>query len=294
MRSTFQELASEHINSDPFSSLVLGDIGAYGFRKLICEHPGRAINLGIFEQAMVGYAAGLSKGGFKPILHTIASFLIERCLEQIKVDFGYQGLPATFVSVGGSLDYGYLGATHHSPGDVAAFGAIPNTEIWVPSTTAELKIILPTTFKNENLSYVRLSERTSNSLQVSIDFDGQQIIQKGRNGTLVVIGPAIIEVQNWINQFEGNVLYVSKVSPFPIETLLKIHDRGKPIAIIEPYYQGTTLLVEPRLAEFGPIYCKGIPRKFVRSYNSTEGHLVELGLDEPGLKSFVKRVFSEV
>lgn len=294
MRSTFQELAGEQINGDPFSTLVLGDIGAYGFRHLIAANPGRAINLGIFEQAMVGYAAGLSKGGFKPILHTIASFLVERCLEQIKVDFGYQGLPGTFVSVGSSMDYGYLGATHHSPGDVAAFGAIPNTEIWVPSTTAELKIILPATFKNANLSYVRLSERTSKSLTVDSNFVGQKIIQQGRKGTLVVIGPSIIEVQDWIGQFDGNVLYVSKVSPFPLEDLLEFHDQGKPIAIVEPYYEGTTLLLEPKLAELGPIYCKGIPRQFIRSYNSTEGHLKDLDLDVPGMQRFVKKVFSDV
>jgi hypothetical protein len=126
---------------------------------------------------------------------------------------------------------------------------------------------------------------------VASDFAGHKIIQKGNLGTLIVIGPSVIDVQNWTDQFDGNVLYVSRVSPFPTETLLEIHDRGKPIAIVEPYYQGTTLLLEPRLAELGPIFCKGIPRQFVRSYNSTEGHLTAMVLDEPGLKRFVRSAF---
>jgi transketolase len=39
---------------------------------------------------MVGVAAGMSKVGLNPVIHTIAPFLIERAYEQIKLDFGYQ------------------------------------------------------------------------------------------------------------------------------------------------------------------------------------------------------------
>ena len=36
---------------------------------------------------MIGFAAGLSKAGFIPIIHTIAPFLVLRALDQIKIDF---------------------------------------------------------------------------------------------------------------------------------------------------------------------------------------------------------------
>lgn len=294
MRSTFQELASHHLDSEAASTLILGDIGAHGFKTLIERHPGRAINLGIFEQGMVSYAAGMSKSGIKPILHTIASFLVERCLEQIKVDFGYQTLPATFVSVGGSMDYGFLGATHHAPGDVAAFGTIPGSEIWVPSTTDELKLILPAAFSNEKLSYVRLSEKTSKSLKLNADFDGQQLLKAGSLGTLVVIGTSIIEAEPWIERLDANVLYVSRVSPFPFELLSRIHRKGTPLGIIEPYYEGTTLFLEPRIAQLGSVESKGIPRKFIRDYDSTDGHNLALGLDQAALKKFTSRVFANL
>ena len=38
---------------------------------------------------MIGFAAGLSKAGYVPIVHTIAPFLVLRALDQIKIDFVY-------------------------------------------------------------------------------------------------------------------------------------------------------------------------------------------------------------
>ena len=39
------------------------------------------------EQSMIGFASGLSKAGYKPVIHTIAPFLVLRALDQIKIDF---------------------------------------------------------------------------------------------------------------------------------------------------------------------------------------------------------------
>ena len=36
---------------------------------------------------MIGFASGLSKAGYKPVIHTIAPFLVLRALDQIKIDF---------------------------------------------------------------------------------------------------------------------------------------------------------------------------------------------------------------
>ena len=70
------------------------------------------------EQSMIGFAAGLSKAGFIPIIHTIAPFLVLRALDQIKIDFVYNKLKCNIVSVGASNDYTKLGTTHHCFEDI--------------------------------------------------------------------------------------------------------------------------------------------------------------------------------
>ena len=67
--------------------LILGDIGVYSFKDLLKNK--RAINIGILEQASISFASGLSKIGFVPIFHTIATFMVGRAFEQLKLDFGY-------------------------------------------------------------------------------------------------------------------------------------------------------------------------------------------------------------
>ena len=96
--------------------LILGDIGVYGFKNILKSK--RGINIGILEQASISFAAGLAKIGFIPIFHTIATFMVGRAFEQLKLDFGYNKLNGNFISVGASYDYAALGCSHHCPEDI--------------------------------------------------------------------------------------------------------------------------------------------------------------------------------
>ena len=67
-----------------------------------------------------------------PIAHSLSPFMAERPYEQLKLDFGYQGLGGTFVGVGGSYDYAGEGGTHHAPADASLMLAIPGMEELIP------------------------------------------------------------------------------------------------------------------------------------------------------------------
>ncbi len=105
---------AELLDEDPRVALVLAEISVDGyFSRAIERHPDRAVNIGIAEQAMIGVAAGFAMEGFHPIAHSIGAFIAERPYEQLKVDFGYQGLGGTFVGIGASYDYARRG--RHAP-----------------------------------------------------------------------------------------------------------------------------------------------------------------------------------
>ena len=78
--------------------VILGDISHYLFNNFQTKFPDRFHNMGICENALVSVAAGLSSQGFFPFVHTIAPFLTERSVEQIKLDMCYNQFGGNLVS----------------------------------------------------------------------------------------------------------------------------------------------------------------------------------------------------
>jgi transketolase len=183
MRKQLAKTVLDVMEKDPRVVLFLGDIGVYGFREAFNRFPDRTYNIGILEQASVSVAAGLAIEGMIPVFHTIAPFLVERALEQLKVDFGYQGLGGNFISVGASYDYSTLGCTHHCPGDVQALKTIPGMQIIVPGHPKEFDLAFRFEYANGKPTYFRLSERSNKE-----PFSGYTI-KDGAKGTVVAIGP---------------------------------------------------------------------------------------------------------
>ena len=65
--------------------VLIGDISHYLFSDFEEKFPDRFYNVGICEQSIVGLAAGLAMQGFKPIVHTITPFCINRAYLSISL-----------------------------------------------------------------------------------------------------------------------------------------------------------------------------------------------------------------
>ena len=146
MRTAFADTAVELVDEDPRVAVVLAEISTERLEPARLRAPERVINVGIMEQSLIGVAAGFALEGFHPIAHSLSPFVSERPYEQLKDDFGYQGLGGTFVGCGGSYDYAAEGATHHAPADVALMLAIPRMEVLVPGHPAEVGPLMRATY----------------------------------------------------------------------------------------------------------------------------------------------------
>ena len=63
MRKKFSELSKQELANNPNSYVLLGDISVGMFMDKDDNLPDRVFNMGIAEQAMVGFAGGLSTAG---------------------------------------------------------------------------------------------------------------------------------------------------------------------------------------------------------------------------------------
>jgi transketolase len=180
MRNQFIKTVTELFNKNKKIFLILGDIGVFGFQNLLKKKPSRALNIGILEQATISFAAGLSKIGFVPVVHTIATFMVDRAFEQLKLDFGYQKLNGNFISVGGSYDYAALGCSHHCPEDINLMKNIPTMQIVVPGNSFEFNQLFNQSYQRKLPKYFRLGSE-ENKLNLNVKFGKANILNQKFN-----------------------------------------------------------------------------------------------------------------
>lgn len=118
-------------------------------------YPDRFFSMGIAEQNMVSFAAGLARGGYIPLIHTFSVFIYRQALNQIVSSVAYPNLPVKF--------FGFLpgittpgGATHQAIEDVAVMRAVPNMTIFEPGDATEVATILDPVIAAPGPVYIRM------------------------------------------------------------------------------------------------------------------------------------------
>jgi len=256
MRKQLIKSVEELLSQDSKTVLLLGDIGVFGFRNSFKNYPTRVYNIGILEQSTIGLAAGLSKIEMIPFVHTIAPFIVERALEQLKIDFGYQNLNGNFISVGASYDYAALGPTHHCPGDIMILSSIPNMQIIMPGCSYEFDKLLKEAYNNGSPTYYRLSEY-EHAQKIDVNLGKANVIKRGKDATIVCFG-------NLLDNYNDLII------------------------TCEPFYEGSlNYQINKTLNSKYHIINIGVKREFLNKYGSKEQHDEYHGLD---IKSLTKRI----
>jgi transketolase len=109
MRWNFAQALESAAAADPRVVLLMGDVGGGMLSGFARRFPNRYFNLGTAEQTLIGVAAGMALEGLRPVVYSFTPFLLERALEQVKLDVVQQRAPVGLV---GFTDPGQ-GPTHH-------------------------------------------------------------------------------------------------------------------------------------------------------------------------------------
>jgi len=288
VRKAMQETVREIIRNREDTALLLADIGAYPFRDLLEKYPKRAKNIGIFEAGTVSLAAGLSLAGITPVLYGISPFIVQRALEQIKLDFVYQKTGGNFITTGAAYDFSTLGYSHYCPEDVATLRLLPGIEILTPGTPEQFATLFHACCFNGKPSYFRMTDHSCKA-QVPVVFGKAAVLKRGTRATVIAAAEQLDATLEACAGLDVTILYYTTLAPFDRQTLYRELVGGK-VFVSAPFYAGS---LYPEIMEGAvgkPVQIDGaeIPLEILRNYGTKEDKDKALGLDAAGIYQKLK------
>ncbi len=191
--------------------------------------PGRAFDLGIAEQSLPTFAAGLALVGKIPFYNTFAVFAVHRGLDMIRQSVAYNRANVKIVGHAAGQSLGYAGPSHHTLEDVAALRALPNMVILSPADAVEVRQMVWWMAQYDGPVYLRLS-RTPVPVLHAADYRfalGQtERLREGDavsvfvTGDLVVLALAL-HARLQAEGVAAQVINVPTLKPLPPEEILR-------------------------------------------------------------------------
>ena len=199
-------------------------------------YPDRFFSMGMAEQNMMGFAAGLAREGFEPWLHTFSVFLYRRPLDQLQMSIAYPSLKVRLVGfLPGIMTPG--GVTHQAIEDIAILRAIPNMTVLEVGDATEAQSVLDVAHTVDGPVYIRmLRGEVSRIFPKDEPFilNKARILSTGSDITLLTSGIATEEALRAIPLIQARGvsvahLHISTLKPFTdptVVTALKSAQRG--------------------------------------------------------------------
>lgn len=113
IRGHFAAALHARMKRDERVWLLTADLGYGMLDQIRDDYPGRFLNVGASEQAMIGIAVGLALEGKIPWCYSITPFLIYRPFEWLRNYLDHEGIPVKLAGAGLNKDYERDGITHH-------------------------------------------------------------------------------------------------------------------------------------------------------------------------------------
>jgi transketolase len=282
MRKQFKETVMALAKDDNRIVIVFGDVSVYLFNDFKEKYPDRFYNMGICENTLISVAAGLSSQGFVPFVHTIAPFVTERCLEQIKLDMCYNQFGGNVAPCGASFDYAWDGATHHAYTDLAILRLLPNIEVIQPGSRKELNILMRSQYDNGKTTYYRLSDHP-HDIDLPVDFGkGVTLKNNGSRLTVMTAGPILGNVLKACEDLAVNLVYFHTIKPIDKELIMQYRDTD--ILVIHDAFGLHEAICE--VSGLSAAY-HGLPDAFCSWYGTVPDIRKRQGLDPESIRQVI-------
>lgn len=291
MRAQIIDAIYDRMASDPDVFFLTADMGIGLVEKFQEAFPDRYANVGIAEQNLIGVSAGLVNLGFRPFAYTISNFAIHRCFEQIRNEISLHNYPITLLGTSTGYDNAPLGPTHHIIDDWGALKAIPNIDIYCPSSTPYAAKVVESILDGDRPAYVRIpkgSPAVPDSDEHLVLLDGE-----AREVLLVSYGtPA----QNCVDAQKLDprlgVLVINRLRPIDEAALARALGGYKEIVVVEDHFPesglyGTLCEFNARHPLSGRIRSLA-PRGYTLEVGTSPAYFYrKYGMDAAGIRKFI-------
>lgn len=300
MRNTFVNSIIDLTRGREDVFIISGDAGLGVFDSFQEECPDRFLNMGVAEQNMLSFAAGLGMSGFKVYAYNIVPFVLYRCYEQVRNDICYQEVPVVLVGVGSGVSYAPGGMTHYSVEDLGVARTLPNLTVISPIDPVEAKSAAQFSLDAKSPVYVRLAKRGEPNIHTDemIDITSPQLIADGDDVAIVFHGSIGIEVVHARELLQERGIFprlisVPVVQPAPLGRLYGMLGGIKYVVSVEEHFVGSGLG-----SVLAGDYCRAMPAwelfrlgirdGFIHEVKTCEGMREYFGISAGKIASFVE------
>lgn len=220
------------VNADLSKTANVDDFGT--------AFPGRSFDVGIAEQNMAAFAAGLAHEGFIPFINSMATFLSMRACEQIRTDGCYGNVPLRIIGLYSGYSGALMGATHCATEDVAILGSMGGMTVLEPSDSFMYRKMIEQTMDLKSPVYFRHGERTPFAHIYGGEFDYEvgkaMIAHEGDDGAFICSGITVhfaLEAARRLKEELGvhiRVVDMHTIKPLDADAVISAARTGRLIA----------------------------------------------------------------
>lgn len=285
---------------DRVVALSAAMVDPVGLTPMQRELPSRVIDVGIAEQLALDTAAGLSRGGAKPVVGLYATFL-NRAFDQLLLDIALHGEDVT-ITLDRAGVTGDDGPSHHGIWDLSVAAQIPGLEVWAPRDAARLDAAVASAVAVEGPSLVRFPKGACPSEVPALSaIPAGDVLAGDHTAPIDVLVLSIGALADRAveaarrddgTRGTGNIVVVDPVRALPIsEDLLELASRARAVVTLEDGVRsrGVGAAISQALGERStvgeptpPVRTLGVAQEFIPQAKR-DAILSDQGLDADGI-----------
>jgi transketolase len=239
MRDAFFNGLYDIISQNKNALVLTADHGAFGLTKIEKDFPDQFLNVGIAEQNMISFAAGLASTGKVVYVYSINNFISMRSLEQVNLDLCAMNSHVNLIGVGAGFTYSTDGPTHQGMQDAQAMMTLPGLQVYNVTDEVNSNALAHLGYNTPGPKYFRIEKGKNNKIYDSSFniLDGVSSIGSVNTSTLIlstgIMTHTALSVAKKLNQLSIGVVDVYRIKPLNEDKILNLIEKVDNVITLE-------------------------------------------------------------